>query len=354
MSQNILIVRLIIPLHSDHAFMIGKGLIMEEEVYSENPVEVDLYSASDGGHEMDPLSLYLKQISSYPLLSKEQELEIGEYIQTYKRSLRELDEEFQAEQLNRQEYLKTKKELEGMLEHYRNRMITSNLRLVVSIAKKYQHRGLSLLDLIDEGNIGLIEAVERFDYTRKCKFSTYGTWWIQQAVIKAIADKGRTIRIPIHVLNIIRKTFSVAKHLTQEYGREPNYEEIAEYMDTTSEHVENIMKYSGETASLDVTVDDENVTTLSDLVFSEDYEEPFDSMFYLNLQDILDRSMDELSQRERKIITFRFGLSGYSPLTLEEIGKILGITRERVRQIQNKAIIRMRDIAMICDLQSVL
>ena len=326
---------------------------MVDELFTENSADVELYSNTETGYEMDPLSLYLKQIAAYPLLSKDEELEIGEYIQTYKNGLKELDEEYHTGQIQRPEYLAAKKELEGALEYYRNRMITSNLRLVVSIAKKYQHRGLSLLDLIDEGNIGLIEAVERFDYTRKCKFSTYGTWWIQQAVIKAIADKGRTIRIPIHVLNIIRKTFSVAKHLTQEYGREPNYEEIAEYMDTTSEHVENIMKYSGETASLDVTVDDENVTTLSDLVFSEDYEEPFDSMFYLNLQEILDRSMDELSERERKIITLRFGLSGYSPLTLEEIGKILGITRERVRQIQNKAIIRMRDIAMIRDLQAV-
>ena len=327
---------------------------MVDELFTENSADVELYSNTETGYEMDPLSLYLKQIAAYPLLSKDEELEIGEYIHTYKNGLKELDEEYHTGQIQRPEYLAAKKELEGALEYYRNRMITSNLRLVVSIAKKYQHRGLSLLDLIDEGNIGLIEAVERFDYTRKCKFSTYGTWWIQQAVIKAIADKGRTIRIPIHVLNIIRKTFSVAKHLTQENGREPNYEEIAEYMDTTSEHVENIMKYSGETASLDVTVDDENVTTLSDLVFSEDYEEPFDSMFYLNLQDILDRSMDELSERERKIITLRFGLSGYSPLTLEEIGKILGITRERVRQIQNKAIVRMRDIAMIRDLQSVL
>ncbi|MFW6361427.1 MAG: sigma-70 family RNA polymerase sigma factor [Spirochaetota bacterium] len=334
--------------------MIGKGIIMEEELYTDSTADVDLYSAADGSHEIDPLSLYLKQISSYPLLSKQEELEMGEYIQSYKRELKELDEDYQAEQVSRDEYVETKKSLEGMLEHYRNRMITSNLRLVVSIAKKYQHRGLSLLDLIDEGNIGLIEAVERFDYTRKCKFSTYGTWWIQQAVIKAIADKGRTIRIPIHVLNIIRKTFSVAKHLTQEFGREPSYNEIAEYMDTTPDHIENIMKYSGETASLDVTVDDENVTTLSDLVFSDEYEEPFDSMFYVNLQDILDRSMDELSARERKIITLRFGLSGHSPLTLEEIGKILGITRERVRQIQNKAITRMRDITMIRELESVI
>src|SRR6056297_2666514 len=327
---------------------------MVDELFTENSADVDLYSSADTGYEMDPLSLYLKQIAAYPLLSKDEELEIGEYIQTYKTGLNELEEEYHTGQIQRPEYLAAKKELEGALEHYSNRMITSNLRLVVSIAKKYQHRGLSLLDLIDEGNIGLIEAVERFDYTRKCKFSTYGTWWIQQAVIKSIADKGRTIRIPIHVLNVIRKTFSVSKHLTQELGREPSFDEIAEYMDSTTEHVENLMLYSGETSSLDVTVDDENVTTLSDLVFSDDYEEPFDSMFQVNLRDILAKSMEELSERERKILVLRFGLNGYSPLTLEEIGKIMGITRERVRQIQNKAITRMREIHMIKELESVI
>lgn len=327
---------------------------MDEEMYVDNVTDTDLLSQTESTYEMDPLSLYLKQISSYPLLSKDEELQIGEQIQTHKQSLKALEEAFQAGEIERQDYLEKKQLLEMGLNHYRNRMITSNLRLVVSIAKKYQHRGLSLLDLIDEGNIGLIEAVERFDYTRKCKFSTYGTWWIQQAVIKSIADKGRTIRIPIHVLNVIRKTFSVSKHLTQELGREPSVNEIAEYMDTSSGHVEHLMQYSGETASLDVTVDDENVTTLSDLVFSDEYEEPFDSMFYINLQDILERSMDELSERERKIIIHRFGLNGNSPLTLEEIGRILGITRERVRQIQNKAIARMRDIQLIQELESVI
>lgn len=327
---------------------------MDDELYVESFTESDYLSHGDGDHEMDPLSLYLKQISSYPLLRKEEELEIGEQIQYHKQALNSLDAEFQIGEIRREEYLKLRDDLQNALDRYRKRMITSNLRLVVSIAKKYQHRGLSLLDLIDEGNIGLIEAVERFDYTRKCKFSTYGTWWIQQAVIKSIADKGRTIRIPIHVLNVIRKTFSVARHLTQEFGREPSFEEIADYMDITTEQVENMMKYSGETASLDVTVDDDNVTTLSDLVFSDEYEEPFDSMFNVNLQDILERSMKELSERERRIIVLRFGLNGSSPLTLEEIGSILGITRERVRQIQNKAIARMREIHMIRELESVI
>ncbi|HDQ14768.1 MAG TPA: sigma-70 family RNA polymerase sigma factor [Sediminispirochaeta sp.] len=327
---------------------------MENEMYVDTLPEVDVSGTSEASYEMDPLSLYLKQISSYPLLSKEEELEIGRQMHWHKQALQTLEESFHEGALERREYLERKELLELGLEHNRKRMITSNLRLVVSIAKKYQHRGLSLLDLIDEGNIGLIEAVERFDHTRKCKFSTYGTWWIQQAVIKSIADKGRTIRIPIHVLNVIRKTYSVSKYLAQELGREPRLWEIAEYMDLSPHQVENLMKYSGETASLDVTVDDENVTTLSDLIFSEDYEEPFDTMFHINLQDILDRSLDELSERERRIIVLRFGLNGGSPLTLEEIGKILGITRERVRQIQNKAIARMREIQLIQELESVI
>jgi RNA polymerase primary sigma factor len=329
---------------------------MKEELYTEVNIEQEheVSAAAEDGYDADPLSLYLKQISSYPLLSKEQELEIGEIIQSSKKTLEELEQAYQEGALERKEYLRQKEQTEFKLNHYRNKMITSNLRLVVSIAKKYQHRGLSFLDLIDEGNIGLIEAVERFDYTKKCKFSTYGTWWIQQAVIKALADKGRTIRIPIHVLNVIRKCFSVQKMLTQEHGREPTHGEIAEYMNISVDQVENIMKYSGETASLDVTVDEENVTTLSDLIFSDEYTEPFENMVNVNLQDILKRSLEDLSERERRIIVLRYGLSGNTPLTLEEIGKILGITRERVRQIQNKAITRMKNFTMIKELESVI
>lgn len=315
--------------------------------------ELDVAAVCDTGYDNDPLTLYLKQISNYPLLSKDEELEIGEHIHTYKGKLDELEEQYHSGECEHEKYVPLKKKLEKHLNFYRNKMITSNLRLVVSIAKKYQHRGLSFLDLIDEGNIGLIEAVERFDYTKKCKFSTYGTWWIQQAVIKALADKGRTIRIPIHVLNVIRKCYSVTKFLTQELGREPSHKEIAKYMNITVVQVENIMKYSGETASLDVTVDDENVTTLSDLVFSDEYTEPFESVFNITLQDLLDRSLEELSDREETIIRLRYGLSGKSPLTLEEIGKILGITRERVRQIQNKAIVKMRSHTVIRELENV-
>jgi RNA polymerase primary sigma factor len=322
---------------------------MKYGTYSETVIESDF-----DYQESDPLSLYLKQISVYPLLTKEQELEIGKSIQDLRLELSVLEEALQKQEVSREAYLLQKTRVSTRLQEEKDRMITSNLRLVVSIAKKYQHRGLSFLDLIDEGNIGLIEAVERFDYTRKCKFSTYGTWWIQQSVIKALADKGRTIRIPIHVLNVIRKVFSVSKFLTQELGRDPSSAEIGYYMDMSAEKVESILQYSGETASLDVTVDDENITSLSDLVFSEDYVEPFELVFHVTVQDLLEKALDQLSEREQIIIKLRYGLSDRTPLTLEEIGTILGITRERVRQIQNKAIEKLRTVASIQELEEVI
>jgi len=298
--------------------------------------------------ESDPLALYLKQISRFPLLTVQDEQSIGEKIVVTRKTIKELETAFPEAERD-EDYLRKRATLEALLMHYKNRMINANLRLVVSIAKNYQHRGLSLLDLIDEGNIGLIEAVERFDYTRGCRFSTYGTWWIRQAIIKSLADKGRVIRIPIHMLNTIKKCYFVSKQLTQDFGRDPSAEELADYLGFTVSKVKEIMKLSQETTSLDTTVDDDNVTRLSDLIKDETLEEPFELVFSMTLQETLRDVLSQLSEREMKIIQLRFGLTGEGPLTLEETGKLLGITRERVRQIQEKAIIKLRSLKQLTE-----
>ncbi len=302
--------------------------------------------------ETDPLALYLKQISRYPLLIAEEEISIGEKIQKSRIRVKELDEVKLAGAIGGEEWQKERERTERDLVQSKNKMISSNLRLVVSIAKNYQHRGLSLLDLIDEGNIGLIEAVERFDYTRGCRFSTYGTWWIRQAIIKSLADKGRVIRIPIHMLNTIKKCYFVAKQLTQELGRDPNPEELAEKLGMDSRKVKEIMKLSQETASLDTTVDEDNVTHLSDLIKDESVVEPFEEVFSMTLQDTLGNVLKNLSQREITIIQLRYGLNGEGPRTLEETGKLLGITRERVRQIQEKAIQKLKELQELSEYRS--
>lgn len=304
---------------------------------------------SANGYDTDLLALYLKQIALYPLLTVSEEKELGEKIATKRVEMYDIraalergDDSVTVQNMN---------EAEEMFRFFKNKMINANLRLVVSIAKKFQHRGLSLLDLIDEGNIGLIEAVERFDYTKGCRFSTYGTWWIRQAIIKSLADKGRVIRIPIHMLNTIKKCYFVAKHLTQELGRDPDVHELSKYLDFPPEKIREIMKLSQETASLDTTVDDDNVTTLADLIMDSNSEEPFERVFQLTLQDTLDEVLKQLSEREMKIIQLRFGLAGEGPFTLEETGKYLGITRERVRQIQEKAMKKLRNMTQIQDYQ---
>jgi RNA polymerase primary sigma factor len=304
--------------------------------------------------ESDPLVLYLKQISRYPLLTTEQEREIGENIHIARRALEELKEREANTNIHSLEYEEKKNKLDEVLIDNKNRMINSNLRLVVSIAKKYQHRGLSFLDLIDEGNIGLIEAVERFDYTKGCRFSTYGTWWIRQAIIKSLADKGRVIRIPIHMLNTIKKCYFVAKHLTQEYGRDPSSAELAEYMNLPISKIKEIMQLSQETASLDTSVDEENITKLSDLIEDHSSDAPFENVFNMALQDTIDKVLKHLTEREMKIIKLRFGLAGEGPFTLEETGRMLGITRERVRQIQEKAIAKLRHFKRIEDLKDII
>ena len=318
--------------------------------------------------ESDPLALYFRQISRFPLLTLQEEQNIGEKIISLRTKLKALDSEkkknkdidsrrrvrmypesntileqhtssFQDEVADISE---EKAALERALLHYKNKMINSNLRLVVSIAKNYQHRGLSLLDLIDEGNIGLIEAVERFDYTKGFRFSTYGTWWIKQAIIKSIADKGRLIRIPIHMLNTIKKCYYIAKQLTQEFGRDPNEEELSMYLGVSPDRVKELIFLSQEATSLDAILEEGNTTRLFDLIKDDNVTEPFEIVFSMTLQDTILGILSQLSDREMKIIQLRFGLTGENPLTLEETGKTLGITRERVRQIQEKAVHKLK------------
>ena len=291
--------------------------------------------------DSDPLALYLKQISRYSLLTIEDEQEIGQKIQHTKLSIVSLKEAY-AERPADPVFIRESIKIESELRELKNRMINANLRLVVSIAKNFQHRGLGLLDLIDEGNIGLIEAVGRFDCTRGCRFSTYGTWWIRQAIIKSLADKGRIIRIPIHMLNTISKCFFVAKQLTQDLGRDPSPEELSEYLQIPAKRISEIMSLSQETTSLDTNVDEDNNTRLSDLISDDSLIEPFELVFSATLQETMNDVLSQLSEREMKIIKLRFGLTDKGPLTLEETGKLLGITRERVRQIQGKAIGKLR------------
>ncbi|MDR0553606.1 MAG: sigma-70 family RNA polymerase sigma factor [Treponema sp.] len=300
--------------------------------------------------ETDPLALYFKQISKFPLLTVQEEQAIGEKIIEIREQISKLEKRCQNEERD-DAYRQERAALDSALLNHKNRMINSNLRLVVSIAKNYQHRGLSLLDLIDEGNIGLIEAVERFDYTRGCRFSTYGTWWIRQAIIKSIADKGRVIRIPIHMLNTIKKCYFVAKQLTQDLGRDPNDEELSEYLGIPLSKVKEIVKLSQETTSLDTIVDDGNLTRLADLIKDDTMAEPFEMVFSMTLQETMEDILSNLSEREMKIIQLRFGLAGQGPLTLEETGKLLGITRERVRQIQEKATFKLRSLKQLHELR---
>ena len=301
--------------------------------------------------EKDPLAIYLSQITGYPLLTKKEEQELGKTIVRHAAALDILEGEYRQSGVSRNDYISRKEVLKEKIKSGKHRMITSNLRLVVSIAKKFQHQGLGLLDLINEGNIGLMEAVERYDYSRGCRFSTYGTWWIQQAVIKALADKGRPIRIPIHALNLVKKYYSVRKLLTQDLGRTPRASEVAAYMRIPEEKVDHLAHISQDTSSLDSTIDGESMTSLMELICKEDYVTPFESAFLINLQKQIFEHFEMLKEREKKILELRFGLNGEGPLTLEGIGMRFGITRERVRQIQNNAMGKLRGIEAIQELK---
>jgi len=314
----------------------------------------DFSNSAHAGNDFDPLAHYLKQISRFPLLTVDEERKIGERVAQYKSQIARMNHHDETVRVGGDEYSGRKSDIVRLLDEQRDLMIQSNLRLVVSIAKKYQNRGLGFLDLIDEGNIGLIEAVEHFDYTRGCRFSTYGTWWIRQAIVKALADKARTIRIPVHMLNTIRKTQAISKHLTQNLGREPTNAELANFMNVPVRQISKTIQISLDITSLDSTMNEDDATSLEDLISDKNAVETTETAFHSSLQNILEEFLGVMEERKRRILQLRYGLTGGRPLTLEETGRIMGITRERVRQLQKKAIIELRSLPAIRELRDYL
>ncbi len=303
------------------------------------------YDASE-----DPLAAYLLRINKIPLLSPEEEKKCYIELGYYRDKLKSLDERLTVGEIGKKEHQRECAIFEKKSVEIKNRIITANLRLVVSIAKKYQHRGLDLVDLIDEGNIGLIEAIDRFDHTRGFRFSTYSTWWIRQSIIKAIADKGRLIRLPIHMLNMIRKCYQITKLLTQKLGREPTAQEISQTLDISEDKILKILHIAQEPGSLEVSLNEDSSMELVDMVFDSGSGIQEEEIFFMTLQGLIKQVLSKLSKREKKIIELRFGLDGEGPCTLEETGNILGITRERVRQIQKSALKKLKDFRLAQDL----
>ncbi len=285
----------------------------------------------------DTVSLYLKEISRIPLLTAAQEVEYARGMETGKRARYRLNKNHvSAPERNRLE----QKIREGELS--RQKLIKANFRLVVSIAKKYIGRGVSFLDLIQEGNIGLIRAVEKFDYHRGYKFSTYATWWIRQAITRAIADQGRTIRVPVHMCERINKLTRVSRQLVQELGREPTSDEIAKELNTTSRKVERIIKISQRPLSLEMPVGEEQDSHLGDFIPDEMTLGPTDAASHQLLREQMEDILTSLSPREGRVLQLRFGLKDGKSHTLEEVGKKFGVTRERIRQIEAKALRKLR------------
>lgn len=302
------------------------------------------FAASSLNEDSSSLTIYLREISRIPLLSSKEEYDISKSI------IEHHDKEIELKKCKNAENDEIKKQIQfhhEQMMYYKNKMIRANLRLVISIAKKYQNRGLAFLDLIDEGNIGLIEAIERFDYTKGYKFSTYGTWWIRQAIVKALADKGKTIRIPIHMLNTIKKCYYVAKNINETTGRDASYEELSEIVGITPDKIKKIESIPQETFSLDAPIESDSTKDFNEFVG----ESPYDELFFTALTDTIDAVLDNLTIREKQIIELRYGLNGVGIHTLEETGQLLGITRERVRQIQKKAIRRLKDSTFARELE---
>ena len=288
----------------------------------------------------DPVRMYLKEIGN--LLTASEEVDLAMKIEAGLKATEELEraEEEGVELTRRERRRLTRVEQVGL--DAKDQLIEANLRLVVSIAKRYVGRGMLFLDLIQEGNLGLIRAVEKFDYTKGFKFSTYATWWIRQAITRAIADQARTIRIPVHMVETINKLVRIQRQLLQELGREPTPEEIGEQMDMTAERVREIQKINQEPVSLETPIGEEEDSQLGDFIEDHEAVRPDDAAGFSMLQEQLQMVLDGLAERERKVIELRFGLKDGHPRTLEEVGREFGVTRERIRQIESKTLAKLR------------
>lgn len=291
----------------------------------------------------DPVRMYLKEIGKVSLLTAAEEVDLAMKIEAGVEAMAQLDasEEEGGVPLERRERRRLSR-IEQVGLDAKQQLIEANLRLVVSIAKRYVGRGMLFLDLIQEGNLGLIRAVEKFDYTKGFKFSTYATWWIRQAITRAIADQARTIRIPVHMVETINKLVRIQRQLLQSLGREPTPEEIAEEMGLTPERVREIQKISQEPVSLETPIGEEEDSQLGDFIEDDAAVVPPDAASFSMLQEQLAKTLEGLAERERKVITLRFGLEDGHPRTLEEVGREFGVTRERIRQIENKTLAKLR------------
>ncbi|MGY5116297.1 RNA polymerase sigma factor [Streptomyces sp. 900105755] len=306
--------------------------------------------ADTGGPSSDLFRQYLREIGRIPLLTAAEEVELarrveaGLFAEEKLGSTPDLDSEL-ALDLDR---------LVVMGRMAKRRLIEANLRLVVSVAKRYVGRGLTMLDLVQEGNLGLIRAVEKFDYARGYKFSTYATWWIRQAMSRALADQARTIRVPVHVVELINRVVRVQRRMLQERGYEPTADEVAAHLDLAPERVGEVLRLAQEPVSLHAPVGEEDDVALGDLIEDGDAASPVESAAFLLLREHLEAVLSTLGERERKVVQLRYGLADGRPRTLEEIGRIFGVTRERIRQIESKTLNKLRDHAFADQLRGYL
>jgi RNA polymerase primary sigma factor len=290
----------------------------------------------------DSVRAYLKQIGKVALLNAEEEVELAKRIEA---GLYSAERVRNAEEEGEKLVTQMRRDLKWIVrdgERAKNHLLEANLRLVVSLAKRYTGRGMAFLDLIQEGNLGLIRAVEKFDYTKGYKFSTYATWWIRQAITRAMADQARTIRIPVHMVEVINKLGRIQRELLQDLGREPTPEELAKEMDISPEKVLEIQQYAREPISLDQTIGDEGDSQLGDFIEDSEAVVAVDAVSFTLLQDQLQSVLQTLSEREAGVVRLRFGLTDGQPRTLDEIGQVYGVTRERIRQIESKTMSKLR------------